>query len=109
MHAIRRRAWAHGLTSTATKDYAPFVEARARQLVERLEGLTQTSGEGRAEAEIDIAAWLSYFTYVTPAIPDPHKLTRLLLAGLCSTDFMGDMALVCYTLEIPGCPSDTRL
>ncbi|VDC00540.1 unnamed protein product [Peniophora sp. CBMAI 1063] len=68
VHAHRRRTWARGLTASATKEYVPFIEKRARQLMERLGDAIVASGE--KSGEVNLSAWLSYF----------------------ATDFMGDMA-----------------
>ncbi|KAI0028043.1 high nitrogen upregulated cytochrome P450 monooxygenase 2 [Vararia minispora EC-137] len=68
VHARRRRTWARGLTNAAIKDYMPFIEARARQLMDRLSSIVRDSGEKRRE--VNLASWLSYFV----------------------TDSMGDMA-----------------
>ncbi|RDB16896.1 hypothetical protein Hypma_002424 [Hypsizygus marmoreus] len=54
-HARRRRIWSRGFTAEAIKSYKPLLERRVDQLVENL---TQRAGQ-----TVDLAQWLSWFTY----------------------------------------------
>ncbi|GJE86759.1 cytochrome P450 [Phanerochaete sordida] len=60
-HARRRRSWNRAFSSAAVKEYQPIVAQRATQLIHALQ---------EQQGVVDLAQWMSYFTY----------------------DFMGDMA-----------------
>ena len=60
-HARRRRPWNRAFNTNGIKEFMPTIQSRVQQLAEHL-------GEREGQA-IDLAEWLSFFTY----------------------DFMGDM------------------
>ncbi|KAI0344473.1 cytochrome P450 [Trametopsis cervina] len=53
-HARRRRIWNRALNTTALKDHEPTIAKRVDQLVEVL---------GSQKGTVDLAQWLSFFTY----------------------------------------------
>lgn len=57
-HARRRRIWNRALNTTALKDHEPTIAKRVDQLVEVL---------GSQKGTVDLAQWLSFFTYVAKA------------------------------------------
>ncbi|TDL19581.1 high nitrogen upregulated cytochrome P450 monooxygenase 2 [Rickenella mellea] len=63
-HKRRRNRWNRAFTSASVKEYEPTISRRALQLVEQLEK------RAKNKETVDIAKWLSFFTF----------------------DFMGDMA-----------------
>ena len=60
-HARRRKPWNRAFNTNGIKEFMPTIQSRVQQLAEHL-------GEREGQA-IDLAEWLSFFTY----------------------DFMGDM------------------
>ncbi|KAI0265784.1 high nitrogen upregulated cytochrome P450 monooxygenase 2 [Gloeopeniophorella convolvens] len=68
-HMHHRKLWNRAFSSASLKEYEVVVAKRIRQLVDCLDNVIQRSGQ-KDGAELDIGAWMNYFT----------------------TDFMGDMA-----------------
>lgn len=58
-HARRRRPWNRAFSSAAIKEYQPVVARRVSQLVTALQ---------EQQGQVDLAQWVSYFTYVEFAI-----------------------------------------
>ncbi|KAF5314216.1 hypothetical protein D9758_018181 [Tetrapyrgos nigripes] len=56
-HTSRRRLWTRGMSSQALKEYEGFIGNRANILIEKLEAM---AGAG---SSVDIAEWISYFTF----------------------------------------------
>lgn len=61
-HARRRKPWNRAFNTAAVKGYEPIVEKRALQLVGELEKRSNSKDGGNES--VNLAAWLSYFTYV---------------------------------------------
>lgn len=55
-HAQRRKPWNRAFGGPALKEYQQFLQKRASQFVE---GLAKQRGA------VDLAQWLSFFTYAT--------------------------------------------
>ena len=53
-HKRRRKTWDRAFSTAAIRNYEEIVVRRARQLVEQF--------EKRAEQEIDLSMWMSYFS-----------------------------------------------
>ena len=64
LHMQLRKPWNRAFSSAAMKEYEVIVAKRAkrvRQLVGCLEDLIERS-DGKANAVVDMARWLKYFT-----------------------------------------------
>ncbi|KAL5511175.1 hypothetical protein ACEPAH_4390 [Sanghuangporus vaninii] len=61
MHRERRKLWNHGFTTAALKKLQPTVENRVLDLSKELE--KRTSKPGEKEISLDLALWMSNFTY----------------------------------------------
>ena len=55
-HARARKRWNRAFSTASVKEYEPIIVRRALQLAEEL-------GK-RTESVVDLAEWLSFFTYV---------------------------------------------
>lgn len=84
-HATRRKRWNRAFSTVSVKEYEPIVIKRALQLVDELQRRS-TKEQPNAQNYVDLAQWLSFFTYVSSA------LYRQDLIWYYRTDFMGDMA-----------------
>ena len=56
-HARVRKRWNRAFSTASVKEYEPIIVRRTLQLAEEL-------GK-RTESVVDLAEWLSFFTYVT--------------------------------------------
>ncbi len=64
-HMRRRKAWNRAFNTTSLKGYEPVIERRVRQLVDAL--------IERKNQVVDLAEWISFFTYVIPfPLVQPH-------------------------------------
>jgi cytochrome P450 len=61
LHMEQRKPWTRAFSSAAMKEYEIIVAKRIRQLVGCLEDLIEKS-DGKANAVVDMARWLKYFT-----------------------------------------------
>ena len=64
-HARRRKPWNRAFNTASVKGYEPLIQKRALQLVQELTVRSNSHDqlrEGKQQASINLAEWLSYFT-----------------------------------------------